>query len=250
MFSGGVASWATARIVADEHGTDGLVLLFADTLMEDEDLYRFLDDAAADIGVPVTTIRVGMNPWQVFEAERFIGNSRADPCSKNLKRVPMREWLERECLPFDTTVYLGISHDERQRLDKGRKFWSPYFVEAPLCDPPYHDKCELLSWLQERGIATPRLYAMGFGHNNCGGFCVKAGQGQFYRLLTTMPERYAWHESQEARLRSLLGKDVSVLRDRRRDSTRPLTMREFRERVERGYVPKERCHGCNCMLPV
>ncbi len=54
MFSGGVGSWLAARRVADAHGTDGLVLLFADTLMEDEDLHRFLDDAARNIGVPVT----------------------------------------------------------------------------------------------------------------------------------------------------------------------------------------------------
>lgn len=34
-FSGGIGSWAAARRVADHHGTDGLVLLFADTLIED-----------------------------------------------------------------------------------------------------------------------------------------------------------------------------------------------------------------------
>ncbi len=50
MFSGGLASWAAAKRVAAENGTDALVLLFSDTLMEDEDLYRFLDQAAADVG--------------------------------------------------------------------------------------------------------------------------------------------------------------------------------------------------------
>jgi hypothetical protein len=42
MFSGGAGSWGAARRVADEHGTDDLVLLFADTHMEDADLYRFI----------------------------------------------------------------------------------------------------------------------------------------------------------------------------------------------------------------
>jgi hypothetical protein len=47
---GGVASWMTAKRVAAMHGTDGLVLLFADTLMEDEDTYRFLEAGAANVG--------------------------------------------------------------------------------------------------------------------------------------------------------------------------------------------------------
>ena len=49
MFSGGVASWMAARRIVDEGGDP--VLLFTDTLIEDPDLYRFLDDAATDLGV-------------------------------------------------------------------------------------------------------------------------------------------------------------------------------------------------------
>lgn len=40
MFSGGVGSWAAAKRVAERRGTDGLILLFADTKSEDEDTYR------------------------------------------------------------------------------------------------------------------------------------------------------------------------------------------------------------------
>ena len=45
MFSGGAGSWAAAKRVAERHGTENLYLIFADTLIEDEDLYRFIDDA-------------------------------------------------------------------------------------------------------------------------------------------------------------------------------------------------------------
>ena len=38
FYSGGIASWAAAKRVAETHGVDGLKLLFADTLTEDEDL--------------------------------------------------------------------------------------------------------------------------------------------------------------------------------------------------------------------
>ena len=51
MFSGGAGSWAAAKRVAERHGTADLTLLFTDTLMEDEDLYRFLHEAAAAVFV-------------------------------------------------------------------------------------------------------------------------------------------------------------------------------------------------------
>ena len=37
-FSGGVGSWAAAKRVAQREDVDQLTLLFADTLIEDEDL--------------------------------------------------------------------------------------------------------------------------------------------------------------------------------------------------------------------
>ena len=47
------------------------------------------------------------------------------------------------------------------------------------------------------GLQLPRLYSMGFAHNNCGGFRIKAGRASFANLLRRMPERYARHEQQE-----------------------------------------------------
>jgi hypothetical protein len=98
------------------------------------------------------------------------------------------------------------------------------------------------------GIEPPRLYKMGFHHNNCGGFCIKAGQAQFARLLTTMPERYARHERREQELRDYLGKDIAILRDRRGGDTKPMTLREFRERLEHDAKAFDSFDwgGCGC----
>jgi len=41
---------------------------------------------------------------------------------------------------------------------------------------------------------------MGFSHNNCGGGCVKAGQGQWAMLHRAMPERYAEFEAKQEAL--------------------------------------------------
>ena len=53
FFSGGAASWAAARRIADQHGTDEMVLLFTDTKTEDEDLVDVADVlGAAPAGDP------------------------------------------------------------------------------------------------------------------------------------------------------------------------------------------------------
>lgn len=249
MFSGGAGSWATAKRVAEAEGTDDLVLLFADTLMEDDDLYRFVAEAAANVGGHLEEVSEGRDPWQVFFDVRFLGNTRVDPCSRVLKRELLRKWLEAECDPENTVVYLGIGWDESHRFYRAKKHWTPWRVSAPMCDPPHLDKSEVLAWLEREGIEPPRLYGLGFAHNNCGGFCIKGGQAQFEVLLRTFPDRYRYHERREQELRDYLGKDVAILRDRTGGQLRPLTLREFRERLEvqPALFDETEWGGCGCM---
>lgn len=252
MFSGGVGSWMAAKRVAGRYGTADLTLLFTDTLIEDEDLYRFLDEAAANIGVPVTRIAEGRDPWQVFFDERFLGNSRVDPCSKILKRQLAARWLDRHCDPLDTHVYVGIDWTEAHRFTtlQARRAGDGWTYEAPVCEPPLVVKLQMLDALRAEGIEPPRLYRMGFSHNNCGGFCVKAGQGHFALLLQHMPGRYAYHEAKEQEIRAFLGKDVSILTDRTGDGKKkPLTLRVFRERIEAGFeFDRFDVGGCGCFV--
>lgn len=250
MFSGGAGSWAAAKRIADRCGTEGLTLLFTDTLIEDADLYRFLAEAAANVGAPLVRIAEGRTPWQVFFDERFLGNSRVDPCSKILKRQMADRWLKANCDKADTTVYVGIDWTEEHRYTalRDRTAAAGWRYEAPLCEAPHIDKRDVIAWLKREGIAPPRLYAMGFAHNNCGGFCVKAGQGHFANLLRELPERYAEHEANEERIREFLDKDVSMLTDRRGDGIKkPLTLRALRKRIESGaQIDAFEIGGCGC----
>lgn len=251
MFSGGIGSWAAAKRVVERHGTTDLTLLFTDTLMEDEDLYRFLEESAANVGVPVTRIAEGRDPWQLFFDKRFLGNSRIDPCSKTLKREMVDRWLREHCEPADTCVYVGIDWSEQHRIERlaARRLNEGWTYTAPMCSAPYLTKTMMFDWLRREGIRPPRLYAMGFAHNNCGGFCVKAGQGHFALLLRSMPERYRYHEEQEQRIRSVVG-DVSMMTDRSGDGLKkPLTMRALRERIEAGgQVDLFEIGGCGCFV--
>lgn len=281
MFSGGVGSWAAARRVIDRHGTAGVTLLFADTLIEDEDLYRFLEDAGRDLGVPITRLAEGRTPWQVFADERFLGNTRVDPCSRILKRELLRAWLEAHADPAVTTVHVGIDANEIHRLDGVRlrhahgrdgcrRGWCrslfangerlegpgcpqmlavPWAVDAPLCwRPAVLFKEDMLRDLASRGIEVPRLYRLGMPHNNCGGGCVKAGQGQFAHLLRVLPERFAEWEREEQKMRDQLG-DVAILRDRTGGVTRPLPLVELRRRIEADDTRVDQLDigGCGCV---
>ena len=249
-FSGGVTSWMAAKRVAERHGTADMTLLFADTRMEDEDLYRFIVQAASNVGAPLVVLADGRTPWGVFNDERFLGNSRIDPCSKILKRKLLDKWRDANMNQLTDVNYVGLDWTELHRVERLLPRVVPWRYEAPLCEKPWIDKTEALAALEREGIKPPRLYGMGFPHNNCGGFCVKAGQAQFKLLLDKMPDRYRFHEEQEEALRARLGKDVSILRDRRGGESKPLTLKDFRERVQADAKDHDELDfgGCGCAI--
>lgn len=252
MLSGGITSWAAARRVSDQHGTDRLTLLFADTLIEDEDLHRFLGDVERDIGVPITRVVDGRTPEQVDVDRRWLSNSRTAQCSLELKIKPCRRWLTEHTDPTSATVYVGIdwtTHDAG-RLPAIQRGWAPWPVHAPLLDPPHLTKADCISIARQRGITEPRLYALGFAHNNCGGRCIRGGQAQWAHLLRVFPDRYAAAEAHEGRMRDMLGADVTILRDRTGGTTKPLPLAELRRRIEAAAEPElfdpYDWGGCGC----
>lgn len=250
MFSGGIGSWAAAKRVAKWYGTNRLVLLFADTLIEDEDLYRFIKEAAANVGGEFVRVADGRTPWQVFNDVGFMGNSRVDPCSKLLKRDLLDRWVELNCDPLRTVCYVGVDWTEEHRIKRlaARKAEKGWTYTAPMCEAPYRSKQFMLGQLKKEGIKPPRLYEMGFAHNNCGGFCVKSGQAAFANLLAHFPERYLEHEQQEELFRAKRG-DYSIMKDRRNKTTNPLPMKVFRERIQGGSgFDKFDVGGCGCAI--
>lgn len=249
LYSGGALSWAAAMRTIERHGRADLVLLFTDTSMEDADLYRFLDDSERQLGVQITRLRDGRTPWGVFADEGMIGNTRADICSRILKREQSQRWL-RDNAPGADLVF-GIDWEEVHRRDAliDRYGAQGHDVAAPMCDSPWMTKQEVLAWMRDEGVEPPRMYGLGFAHNNCGGFCVRAGHGHFAHLLRVWPDRYRVHELNEIEFRARTGKDVSILRDRIGGETRPMTLREFRERIEAGATGQLDLldlGGCGC----
>lgn len=245
-FSGGIGSFMAAKRIVDQYGKENILCVFTDTKIEDADLYRFVDEAIKYLDCEFLRIEEGRTPWEVFFDEKYMGNSRFGNCTKRLKQIPFRKWLEDNYKPDECVVYLGIDWSESHRYERAIPHWEPYTVKAPMCNEPFVDKSEMLDFLNSINIEVPRLYKLGMSHNNCGGFCVKAGHGHFKNLLQKLPEVYAYHEAQEQLFRKTFDKDVSILKreitigyktdeNGKKKAIRksaPVTMKELREVVE------------------
>ena len=384
MYGGGITSYENAKRSIEKYGHENTEIWFADTRVEDQDLYRFNNDVEQllnkEIQVFTRYDKNGkeMDIWDVFYEQRMLGNSRLDPCSKYLKRVPLRKALDerfcqwkctvcgtqsetlseyvdvedidnlqkkkgvcKTCMDTDkeyakfvsiaitnseqlakisaeleafnkSSVALlkqmnerGASKEERDeifskqgelvsersrlkmstlesweevdfrmvrvdengrgvvvtlgmdniedchRMNRARQYWIPYEVDFPLIDEPVVRKSLIRKDLAELGIDIPRLYKEGFKHNNCGGFCVKAGMGQFAHLYKVNPRRYLEYENKEQEFREFIGKDVSILRRVVNGEKINLTMRMLRHRIDAGDDFKfDVGEACSCVNPI
>ena len=190
--SGGACSFWTAHRVAERYGTADLILLFADVLIEDPELYEFNDWTAQFFGVPITRVSLELTPWQLFRREGLIANARLPICSVMLKREPLNQWIARNCTPRGSlfgepdVIYLGFNALEFDRLEAFRAAKPEWQVEAPMCEwPPVWGMCQMQEELSKLGAPLQRAYRDGFPHNNCGRRCVRASLTSFTCLRQT-----------------------------------------------------------------
>jgi hypothetical protein len=246
-FSGGLGS-AVSVLAAHRHGIP-FRLLFADTLMEDPDLYRFTNDVAKAVDCEVIRLVDGRTPWDVFEDVRFIGNTRVARCSSVLKTKKVMEWLDANS-PANEPLVLGMDWSEMDRIERARKVWAPRQVvsllnQLKVTRPTY------AKWLADYGIRQPSLYDAGFPHNNCGGACVKQGLQGWATLLEKYPQRFSEAEDRMNLAMERIGPTARpFLRLNRNKVTTYLTLTEFRERYQSGDIvidPYQDGHGgCGC----
>jgi len=251
-YSGGVGSFCAGERIVKQFGADSVDFVFCDTLIEHPDLYRFLDESARALGVQVQGLTDGRDPWEVFADIKYIGNTRVAPCSRILKRDRFAEYLTAKGYTPDTaTIVLGMDWTEEHRFTRAQTQWAPFQVLAPMCDAPYLDREAMRGRLDAYGIALPALYKLGFAHNNCGGFCVRAGQAQFALLLKHRPDFYIWNEQCEADLIESNPNCKPFLRQGKNadGTTRYVTLRQFREHLEAsGKFDKFDFGGCGCFV--
>ncbi|RCW63394.1 hypothetical protein [Saliterribacillus persicus] len=192
MFSGGAGSAYVAYQMVQAHGKENCKLFFTNTLWEDEDNYRFMEEIAEYIGIEVTEVVDGRTPEEVFYDNKFLGNSRLAKCSEELKvrqtLVYMEDLRDKENL--EPILYFGIAPHEKQRrgndeflkndsvviseesLDKNirkaagiRSFYEHYPIEPiesrfPLIETHRKDLDAKGIIENEWGIKLPRMYTV------------------------------------------------------------------------------------------
>jgi hypothetical protein len=218
---------AADRAIA-RYGRENVALWFADTSWEDDDLYRFVDDCMTRWGGELIRYRDGRTPLQIAEQKQLIPNQMIAPCSTILKTKPFIDWLSVQ--GTKPTVLLGLNWDEGDRIERARAKYEAqgYAVDFPLLWKPVEYR-PLDAVARSWDIAPPRLYGLGFGHNNCGGRCVKQGIAPWRLLLSTFPERFAevrdWEQNQRAKGGARANR--AIARDRTGGTTKPRTLAQI-----------------------
>ncbi len=191
-FSAGVTS-AVACKMANENFED-TVLIYIETGSHHPDNIRFLRDCEKWIGRPIHIVQ---NPKydsvsDLIVSRRFINGPKGALCTNDLKKE-VRRMMHRALMPDAHIMGFDISEVERARLFTMRNpeanFISP-LIEFGL------SKNECAGILHLAGIRLPKMYELGYEHNNCIG-CVKGGQGYWNMIRKDFPEVFAERAAQE-----------------------------------------------------
>jgi hypothetical protein len=259
-FSGGLCSFWSAWRNVQEVGPENVVLLFADTLVESPDLYEFLRDASALLGVPITRVSRELTPWQLFRQQRMIGQNKFPICSVMLKREVLDSWMlahyemnheqSNFVLPH-ASLSVGFDWTEGHRLAAMRREHPTWTIRAPMQEGEIWDKCRMQKEAEKLGLKVAEAYTQGFPHNNCGKRCVRAGISHWVHLFhTDRPAFMSWAEEERscaAYLESVGVDPLSMLKDRRGREAKNLYLLDLKRRIEAGEeFDKYDWGGCGC----
>jgi hypothetical protein len=235
-FSGGLSSALVVERVLSKYGKDNIDIVFMDTLAEDEDNYRFMDDCQTRWDKEIIRLCDGRTPRQVAEDKHILPNQTIAPCTFELKIYPFTKWLKDTYPDQLVTIHIGYDIFEAHRCEATRKNYNTFGweVDFPLLWPPIEHRNYSQVVRDDWGINPPRTYAMGFSHANClDDLCFKAGISDAIKFLINFPERYYSKENWEAEMRDHpTRKKYAILRDQSNGTVKPLTLQELRERYE------------------
>jgi hypothetical protein len=195
-FSCGAASAvATKMAIAQNAGKLPLVVARCWIKEEHEDNDRFARECEQWFGVPIITLtneKYGGSVRTVIEKERYINGVRGASCTKLLKKR-VREQFQQH---GDVHVF-GYTAEEADRIDRfvdGNNDLKTWFIlqEAGLMH------ADTMAMVERAGISLPRMYGLGYKHNNCKA-CNKAeGPGYWNKVRIDFPDEFR-HRAEASR---------------------------------------------------
>jgi len=187
-FSCGAASAVAALLALKFYGPPRVQIVYCDTLAsEDSDNARFLADVSKWLHHPIHVIKSKKYDSidEVFEQERFMSGPKGARCTIEMKKVPRFNYQR----PDDIHV-MGLTLDEHKRIEDFEPR-NPELTCHWILRDSFIRKKDCYRILREAGIDLPRMYSLGFEHNNCIG-CVKATSPAYWQQIAKhYPKHYA-----------------------------------------------------------
>lgn len=203
--SGGAGSTVALERCLAIHGYENTVAIFADTNTEHSSLYELLEAIKARHSkLEFIWLTDGRNIWDVFDKSGIIKTpTGACKASLELKQKPIARWVSDNATPETHVMVSGLEWAEPERRERFDKRWAPFKCWHPLVDDPILSDCQIKDSIESLGYPEQPLYQRRYPHNNCGGGCVLAGQGQWAGLYQDDLPTYRWHQEREAQFNKM-----------------------------------------------
>lgn len=181
-FSCGASSAVMAKMATQMY--DNTIVVYCDPGGEHESNKRFLKDIEKWIGKQITTLK---NPkyvdhFDVFRKVKYIAGIQGAACAKRLKIDMKKQYSE----PDDIHLF-GYTVEEVKRAERFDERHSE-LTEWLLINEGI-TKADCLGLLWRAGIELPKMYDLGYDHNNCIG-CVKGGAGYWNKIRIDFPDHF------------------------------------------------------------
>ena len=235
-FSTGLSSAICVERVYERYGAEPMRIVFMDTLIEDGDNYRFkreMYERWHGMGIEIVDLVEGRDPYRVSSDQSIISNQKIAPCTFRLKIEPFVKHLK--SIDGDITIHIGYDYSEVHRTEATTRNYEKrgWLVDYPLLWKPYEMRPYQKVARDDWNVEPPRMYQMGYSHANCGGMCVKQGQGDWIRTLINFSDRFALVDQWEKERRDHpVRKNYAILRDQSNGQVRPMTLEKLRIRYE------------------
>lgn len=180
-FSCGAASAVCTKHTIDSCPDSEVIPVCCDTRhSEDADNFRFSNECEQWFGREIKYISSEdyRNVDEVFEKTRYMSGLHGARCTTELKKIPRLKFA----LPDDINVF-GFTFDERKRVSDFTCRNPDMILKWTLIEQRI-TKQDCYEELQQAGIELPRMYRLGFEHNNCPG-CVKASSPWYWQMVRT-----------------------------------------------------------------
>lgn len=212
-------------------------IVYADPGGEHPDNLRFLKDCEEKLfKKKITVLRSEKfnSIFDVFEARRYLAGVGGAPCTTEMKKLPIREYLGDRL--YDEKQVFGYDTGEERRIQRFRNNNPLVRLHLPLIDRGL-SKSDCLAMLLEFNIELPKMYQLGYHNANCIG-CVKAENLSYWSAIRKdFPEIYDWYAKFERQIgrkvdgvsrgaainsRRVKGKRVRVFLDELPEDIKPL----------------------------